>query len=284
MTDRPILDRVVVVLVALIFAGTALVNYLQGGLSAIAAIWICTAVLLLGHACLAPRQLLLSFRRVAWVALPVILLGSALGMTAVITWSEFHNRILPALIGGTVVAMGWFATALYKFYADEEEAQRQRRDTLFALRSEIFALVDKLDNQAIRSSADRVQALIRSGETDASGKTIDYNPFSTRESDPLAFDIKGIAIASLREATVETVLRFYAEYADMRNLIEDCRTEHFRALSAGRRAAIHEELTRRRIGTLRWGLKALVAINEELDIANPRNLKRSGQNPDINPE
>jgi len=191
--------------------------------------------------------------------------------------------LAPALLIGTIAVTGWLITFLAAEYRIETEASRLRRDTLYALRSEIVTLLYKLDNTGIKAQAKLSQARILAGETGPSGKTEPYYQFATMESAPIVFEAVSAHIPKIDSATVEPVLRFYAEYTDLRQMVLDIRDDTARALPPERRVGLHKELTRRRIHTLEWALRAYVAINLELGMENPTGIKRSGENPGIEP-
>lgn len=236
------------------------------------------------YAGLVPPRLLRSFGRVLYVFPPFW--GIGVGAVWMI-WAHAADadkaRIYPGLITGLIVVLGWFVTFVISSYREAEQADRIRRDTLVAIKNEIFALVDKMDNVAIRSNAQLVQGRIASGVTDAQGKESEYFPFATMESEPIVFEALGTSVPGLEEATVAAVVRFYAEYTDLRRMVEDSRTEDIKRLPRDRRVNFHKQLTKRRIGTLTMGLKALVEINFELGIEDPENIGRSGENPEITP-
>ncbi len=244
------------------------------------------SVLLLGlYSWAIPPLLRRSFLRILVVLPPFLLLGVIGG---IVVWEYVpdaaRDKVYPALVTGSVIVLGWFVTFLFSSYAEAQKFHLQRRDTLIALRNEIFALVDKLDNQPIAAHAEKVQKRILSGDgTDAKGNPIEYFPFSTMESEPIVFEAISSSIPALGEDAVEGVIRFYAEYTDLRRMIEDSRNEQTRSLSRERRVAFHQQLTKRRISTLRWGLRALVAINVEMEHENPGGINRSGENEDVNP-
>lgn len=242
----------------------------------IAAVWIALGIAMFAYLALVPSLLRRTLSEALLVFLPLIAVLFALVWTVLQMWGgDVGPQVQAALIGGTIVGMGWIVAFLIAQYGEAKARDTRRRDTLLALRSEIFSVVDKLDNQPITESAKDVQNRIRTlGSV--------YHPFSTIESEPIVLKTIGASIWSLEEPTVTAVLRFYAEHSDMCSMVEDSRSEFARALDADRRIALHKELTKRRAGTLRWGLKACVEINRELAI--PGKLTRSGVNIDIDVE
>ncbi|TBN51407.1 hypothetical protein EYF88_06305 [Paracoccus sediminis] len=280
MASSTFIDRVAIASLTISFSGAATWKQQDGEMATTAMVWIILALFCLIYAVFIPSYLRRSFGKVVLVMLPLLAIVIALLFTIFEATAIIPVRSRPVVVSATMLALGWLAAALVKILVAEEEKHQSRRDALMALQSEIFAYVDKLDNQAIEETALRTQGQIRAGVWDARVGRLPYYPFSTRESEPIAFDNASQTIPSLNEQTVAAVLRFYAEYADMRTLIDDCNTEFFRSLSAERRVAVHKEMTKRRIGTLRWGLKALAEINRELG-RDPNRIVRSGLNPKI---
>lgn len=283
MTDNAFIDRIVTGFLGVAFAGASILDWREGEMSTTTMAWIILAIFCLVYSFFIPPYLRRSFGKVILVMLPLLAIVIALLHTIFAATTLIPVNTRPIVVSATMLAAGWLAAALVKILVAEEEKHQSRRDALMALQSEIFAYVDKLDNQAIEETAKKTQDRILAGERDPAGAPLPYYPFSTRESEPIAFDNASQTIPSLNEQTVAAVLRFYAEYADMRTLIDDCNSDFFRSLSADRRVAVHKEMTKRRSGTLRWGLKALVEINRELG-KNPNEIARSGLNPRITAE
>lgn len=192
---------------------------------------------------------------------------------------------VPSLVIAIGVATGWIATWLAAEIRREKDRRARRRDTLMALRSEVFAFVTKLDNQPIKKHAEGVQSKIRKGVNTplvgAPQKT--YMPFSLSESEPFIFQAVSDVVPELEEDTLEPILRFYAEYSDFRCMVADSRTDDVKGLPADRHIEFHKQMTNRRIVTLRWGLKSIIAINTALGVDNPENVERSTFNEDIQP-
>lgn len=280
MTSGTFIDRIVIGILGISFSGAVLWEQRKGDMATTTAVWVVLGLFCVVYAFFIPAYLRRSFGKVIVVMLPLLAVVIALLFTILEATTLIPLASRPVVVSATMLALGWLATALVRILVAEEEKHQSRRDALMALQSEIFAYVDKLDNQAIEETALKTQDQIRAGVWDVYAGRLPYYPFSTRESEPIAFDNAAQTIPSLNESTVAAVLRFYAEYADMRTLIDDCNNDFFRSLSAARRVVIHQEMTKRRIGTLRWGLKALAEINRELG-RDPKRILRSGLNPKI---
>lgn len=215
------------------------------------------------------------------VLLPILLVA-LLPITWVFQANWMDVRLQQGILAGLIIISGWLAAFLFQEERKQRDREGQRRDTLTALQSEIYNIFSKIDNQAIKKNAKTQQGLMLNG---AMGPYV-YVPFSTSESPPIVFNAVSGSIPVLKPDTIRPVLRFYAEYVDLRTMVEDMRSEEFRLISGPRRVAIHKELIRRRIVTLRWGMSALIAVNKALGMtdAEARSFERSGLNPDVLPE
>lgn len=259
-------------------------DWLQGNMTALVAMWIAAVLGFALYLVAIPSLLRTAYGRVALVFPPFFVFAALLAWTLISVFGVAKDKAVPAVIAGAMIALGWLITFLISSYREAEARDQQRRDTLYALRGEIFALVDKLDNQKIRDNAGKVQGKIANGDgVDENGAPVEYFPFSTMESEPIVFEAVSSTVPALAEDTVAAVVRFYAEYTDMRKMIEDARSDDAKALSRERRVALHKQLTNRRISTLRWGLRAYIEINKELGAKDPENVNRSGLNPEVKP-
>ncbi|MEM6886832.1 MAG: hypothetical protein AAF636_01695 [Pseudomonadota bacterium] len=232
--------------------------------------------LLLLYVILAGRLLGGVLFRVLLALLP-LLAGAALLIWTVILASErIEATAKPALFAGSLIATGWLATFLANEYQRERERLDRQRDTLIALRSEIFTIVDKLDNQDIDERASEVQTRIKDAPIETP-----YFPFASSESPVLVFEAVSGSISLLDTATLEPVLRLYAAFSDLTALVEDTRSTEFQELSPSRRISMHKELTLRRKASLLWGVRAYVAINKSPGLKRPERIRRSGLNEEI---
>lgn len=227
------------------------------------------------------RGLLRLLRRGFAVLLPIVL-AILLPVTWLITDTALDVRLKQAVLAGLIIVAGWLTTFVLQEERRGSDRADRRRDTLTALQSETYNILSKIDNQAIRENAEAVQQKMRTAGMGPGA----YIPFSTSESPPIVFNAVSDSISLLSPATIRPVLRFYTEYEDLRSIIEDMRGDEFLALAPERRIALHRELTRRRIVTLRWGMAAQIAINRALGLPEEkaRAFQRSGLNDDIQPE
>lgn len=209
------------------------------------------------------------------VATALIGLPGAAIVGAIVTLSGLEGGTLSTTVAGAVIATGWLVAFSLREYQSLRDRDQARRDTLIALRAEIFAAVEKLDNHDIAAEAALQQRLI--GEH--AGKDPPYHPFSAAESPPDVFRALGERIALIEEATLEPIIRFYAAYLDLATFTIDFREERMAQLGGDRRIAAHRALTRLRQTTLYRGLRAVDAINRDLNVAGE--IYRTGKNPEI---
>ncbi|MGI3165086.1 hypothetical protein [Pseudooceanicola sp. 200-1SW] len=284
MSGHRHIDLPVLVLLGLSMGAGAVLDYWQGDLQAVSLASFGVALALIFYGLFLPPLLRESALR-ALAFIPPFLIVGALAVFVILTFAppKAHERIYPALLAGIVVVLGWFVTFLIGEFRDERLLDRTRRDTLTALRHEIFALVDKLDNQDIWANAEKVQARILSGD-DEDGEPIPYHPFATMESQPVVFEAVSGSIPTIKADTVGAIVRFYAEYTDLRCMVEDSREESARCMSPERRVSLHKQLTKRRASTLSWGLKALEEIGRDLGESDYKSINRSGKNERITSE
>lgn len=275
-------DRIMIGGLALAFAGAAGVMWWQAGLSQGQAVIVGAVLFVVLYLLISGRLLAGVLYRVFLALLPFLVMAAAVVWYIVLP-SNVPPSTQPALIAGTVIATGWLAT----FVANEYQRARQRdttqQDVLLALRSEVFTIVEKLDKNAITDGAAKVQERIREAGDKAPGAAVDpaYYPFSASESPATVYQSVSGSISVLEADTLEPVLRFYAAFSELTAMVEDTRSEPFRALVAERRIRMHKELTAHRKATLYWGLRAIATINEELGVERPRNIPRSGKNQDV---
>lgn len=286
MSGHRHIDLSVLVLLGLSMGAGAVLDYLRDGIGLEILLGICLSVLIaLWLVCLR-EPVRGSVLRSAGLLLPLLLVWS---FAALLLWRhapEDAQKVIPVgILTGTGVLLGWVATYLIGDVREQTALDRTRRDTLTALRHEIFALVDKLDNQDIWAHAKDVQARIAQGDgTTRVGKAVPYHPYSTMESQPIIFEAVSGSIPTIKAATVAAIVRFYAEYTDLRRMIEDSRSDIARSLSPERRVNLHRQLTKRRASTLSWGLKALEEIGRDLGESDYEKINRSGKNEGITPE
>ena len=214
--------------------------------------------------------------RVLLTLVPLVAIATSIIWFLILPNEELREVRTP-LIVGTVIAMGWLVTFLVSEYQRASDRAQKQVDVLLALRSEIFAVVEKLDKNPIEESAQTVQDSIKAG----GNGTAAYRPFTASESPPVVYQAVSGSIPVLNAETLEPILRFYTAYSDLTAMAEDVRTKDFQSLSFERRIRAHIALTQHRRATLYWGLRAVKAINVDLGVKNPAEIDRSGENPEV---
>lgn len=261
----------------LLIAGLAL--WVTGAVWPVIACVAVAGVVLYASRLQAPASTLVA--RIFGVFFPLLIVWLAAVYFIVTVLPAELKPVKPALVIGTGVAFGWIVTFLSSEYQRLTVSEDTRRDTLVALRSEVLSIVYRLDLRPINADAADQQRKIIDEDKSLWPKKY-YHPFPTSERAPIIFDSVGGSIPLFQPTTVKRVVRFYSAYADLRDIVEDFRSNEVKALSATRRAAIHGEMTSRRTEVLRLGIQAAEAIETEL--GNPSyTVERSGKNNDIIP-
>lgn len=222
----------------------------------------------------ADRLLAVVFGRVLLALVPLVALSS-LGIYWIVLQVPREYPIKAALISGVVIATGWIATWLASEYQRDRSRDQTRRETLYALRSEIFTAFQTLDSIDWLENARVVQAHIRTGGDDENTR---YHPFVGTESPPIVFQAVSGSINLLPEGTLEPILRFYSALNDLATLGSDLRGVAFSKLDTVRRIGGHIRLTDTRVATLKWAIQSIIAIDTALGVNNPHIIKRNGNN------
>lgn len=203
----------------------------------------------------------------------VLLVLSPLGV--MLLWIALERgqaspTLLPAALAGAVVALGWLVTFILRQYETLEDRDQTRRDTLLALRQEVFTVLETLEKTNWAENAKTVQAKIANPP---GGKTAFFS-FSSTETRPIIFETVAQNLRFMDEVTVGAVVRFYAEFNALRGLIDDTKRQDFRELDAQRRELFHVHLTTQRRNTIFFALRAIYRINVVLGRDDPANIPR----------
>lgn len=268
-------SRIGLGVIILLFGGLGLAWYL-GEIPTAKAVLIGVLLLMVIYLLAAGRLLAGVLWRVLLALVPLVAIAASIIWFLILPNEELKEVRTP-LIAGTVIAMGWLVTFLVSEYQRASDRAQTQVDVLLALRSEIFAVVEKLDKDPIKSDAIKVQGLIKTG----GNGTAAYHPFTASESPPIVYQAVSGSIPVLNPEALEPILQFYAAYSDLTAMAEDVRTQDFKSLSAVRRVNAYKALTTHRIATLYWGLCAVKAIQVEFGDEDPAVFERSGKNPEV---
>ncbi|MEL6954434.1 MAG: hypothetical protein AAFN09_06385 [Pseudomonadota bacterium] len=231
------------------------------------------------------RVLELVQRRIRTAFRPYIYIAATLiggGLLALIVFEpEEWVRAIGALFTGIVIVIGWLATStateLRNTLNDrraEDQREKVRIDTLYALRTEITAYLDKLDSvDIIADGKSAVEEII-----DGAKAETPYRPFLTRDSEPIIFQALSEQVVALGPDTTRQVVRFYAEYSDLQALIVQFNAPPAMAVAGERLARLYWLVVKRQATALYWALRAVVAINRALPSKNPTAIPRTGNN------
>lgn len=193
-------------------------------------------------------------------------------------WANAEDGAVRAVIAATVVVVGWFVGVVVQELRRQKDREDRRTDLLVALAEEVFAAVEKFDEEDIVGNARRICQRL-SSETAREP----FVPFVFAESETTVYDSVSAELALLDGATLREVVRFYAAYSDLASLAKDLQAPSYGALSAARRWAAYRHYARQRMTVLYWALRALEAINRALGVEDPEAIKRSGKNAGITP-
>lgn len=224
------------------------------------------------------RQVLL---RVLTMIVPVLLIAFVVIRFGIIGSTDL-TELRGALIAGSVIASGWLVTFLVSEYQREQERETMRQDTLAVLQYEIFAVLEKLDKRSLSASEGAVADQLKDGfeaiQPDEIGPPRPYHPFTASESQPVIYNALSTNISKLSERTMRPIVMFYASYSDVAAMAQDSRSEAFHALSNRRKSLFYRDLASHRRALFIWGVRALVAIGQEIQIKNPEIVNLSDRN------
>lgn len=265
-------DQWTVAALLAVFALAAALAWWRGELPGWIAGLVAGALLLAAYLIVAGKVRRQGLADVATSLVPLVLVA-ALVIGAIIAFlPQDYENAMPALIAGTVLATGWMATALAGEVRRRRDDDKSRRDTLWALREEIFTILETLEKTDWAESARRIQRRIV--QTAQTPNVADYFPFSATERRPMIFEALSAEVAGLDERTVRAIVRFYAEFNDLSSLVRDTQRGDFAQLNSGRRALFHQHLTNARRNTIYFALRAIFRINVVLGVARPGEIAR----------
>ncbi|MEM9318742.1 MAG: hypothetical protein AAGA70_07015 [Pseudomonadota bacterium] len=229
------------------------------------------------------------FARTSLVLLPVFLLALVALMALVLPYvaeatGGSGSVPLNGLLAGTIIAFGWLATAMVADFRQALIRDETKRDVMHALRGEIFTFVETLDTWSLEGDRKDAVDRIEQGGPEGDGGEGDYLPFWTQDSAPVVFHAVSANVQTLDARTLEVVIRFYAVYTDYCSAIEDSRSEFGRSLPPERQKNLVAMVLSRRANALSWGLAALVALNEALEVQDKALRRKEKDGFLVNPE
>lgn len=178
------------------------------------------------------------------------------------------DRILAALIGAIVVALGWFIG--YQIERDRNRLLRKEKeiDIQTALRAEIKAIVEASQNRNLEGSLERGLARF-----DTESETEPYVPFIPHEKHDTVFQALVGDIHVLPTETVEPVILYYNQTVSIAMMASDLRSERFATLDRDRRRKMLRDYMKMKIEGQRLGRIAINALSAHIAIATPNPSK-----------
>lgn len=165
-------------------------------------------------------------------------------------------RLLAAVIGAGVVGLGWLVTELRGRMAARRNRRERERDVQMALMAEIEPNLETLELFDLSEYLERLTDRMRA---DAS-----FIPFVPQERNDTVFLSMVSEIHVLPEPVIKPVVRYYSQLFAIDGMIDDLRSEGFRALSPERREAVYTDYISMKAGALKFGRLALESIREDL--------------------
>ncbi|MEM8789171.1 MAG: hypothetical protein AAGE76_13010 [Pseudomonadota bacterium] len=166
------------------------------------------------------------------------------------------DRVLSALIGAIVVALGWFFNAR-RDAARREAARRQRQvDVQKALRAEIRAIVEAPQNADLEGSLAR--GLARFDDEDVNSP---YVPLIPHEKHDTIYQALVGEIYVLPADAIEPVVRYYNQTVSIALMATDMRSDGFTGAGVARRRKMLRDYMVMKIEAKRLGLAAIAALD-----------------------
>lgn len=170
--------------------------------------------------------------------------------------SGIDARILQAIIGGGVVALGWLVNG----WRVRIEARRKRaerlRDVHKALFAEIKSYVEGLNRDDLDAYAASMVAKMRAEDTPGAP----YVPFIPMERNETVYRSIVAEIHILPRATIDTVVLYYSQLEAISALVEDMRSDAFRQINVERRINMYLDYINMKKLALEIGETALEII------------------------
>jgi len=171
-------------------------------------------------------------------------------------WFTLNVQVTVALIGGAIVAVGWFVNA----WRDRRERWRARdervRDVQTALAAEILPYLEALNLFDLGQHLNEMVERIWADET--------YVPVVPTECNDTVFRAILPNIHLLPESVIRPVVRYYSQIFAIEAIIEDLRSEVFRTMGPERREAMYADYVSLKIQAIALGNAAVSAIDGEL--------------------
>ncbi|WP_340108831.1 hypothetical protein [Pikeienuella sp. HZG-20] len=171
------------------------------------------------------------------IFLLIVLVSAALAGFALWTIGEaprpLDPRILQAAAAGALVGVGWGVTFLAQEYQRWRERETIRIETQMALRAEISDFAATVAYADLKTHGAEMDAAILGGDDEGKGA---FHVFVPRAKNKMIFDMLGDKVRHVGPASVDHVIWFYSQIADVEAFAEDLNSAAYRRLPADRRA------------------------------------------------
>lgn len=184
------------------------------------------------------------------------------------------QRVLSAVIGAVVVALGWLISYQLEQGRRRDDRREKEVDIQKALRAEIKAIVDAPQNKDLAGSLERGLARFDAETSDAP-----YVPFIPHEKHDTVFQALVSDIHLLPTETVEPVILYYNQTVSISMMASDLRTERFAELDKTRRSKILRDYMRMKIEGQRLGRIAIDALSDHIDQNGRSGINKTGLAP-----
>lgn len=179
------------------------------------------------------------------------------------------ERIISALIGGVVVALGWAIS----FWMERHRARLEREDRIIdiqtAIRAEIKAIVSAPQNRDLEGSLARGMARFDEERAQAP-----YVPLVPHEKHDTVFEALVGNIHLLPTETVEPVVLYYNSTTALAMLAGDLRSQRFAEMDKERRKKMLRHYMLIKIAAKKLGEDAIAAIDAMIGPSEPLDLSR----------
>lgn len=166
------------------------------------------------------------------------------------------ERIISAVIGAVVVALGWMVGAFRERSRAEYFRSERIRDVQRALYAEIRAYLEVLRRDQLDSY--RVEMVARMQSKDSKGN--DFIPLIPIESNDTVFRAIVSDIHILPRSSIDPVVLYYSQLNVITAMIEDLRSDAFRQMDTERRIRMYSDYIDLKKEALELGEEALVMI------------------------
>ena len=152
-------------------------------------------------------------------------------------FGRIDARIWQAVIGGSFLALGWLFNGWRNRHDARNERAERLRDVHKAIFAEIKSYVEGLNSDHLDSYGVTMVQKMRAGETAGTP----FIPFIPIERNDTVYRSIVSDIHILPRATIDAVVLYYSQLEAISALVEDMRSEAFKAIDTKRRIQIYQD-------------------------------------------